>query len=421
MQFNQHSLQVKLGLQKLAFWLGSVFVGISIFFLASLSEWAASLHRQLVIVYPWTNFVLPPVGLGITAWLTFRFFPDSERSGIPQIKMSMNLYGYDARQVLALKTVLAKFCLPLLGLFFGATVGFGGPAVHIGGAILASLNKIFKTSLQGMEKNLLIAGSGAGFAAIFGTPLAGILFAFEEIARDIERKISTLVFSAIMLSGITVYALTSNNVYDNVAPFTLLLKENWLTIPICGIFGGLMGAFFSKLLVLGSRILTRLNSHKILTAILCGFGIAVINYYSQGATAGTGQLQTEAILNNVGLMQPEYPFLKLFATAATFFSGIPSGMFVPSISIGAGFGAELAAWYPALAPASIIILLTMTAYFAGVFQLPLTSSVMVMELTNNHTLLIPLMASSLIAAGISKLINQRPIFEALCEQCKTSS
>ena len=113
-------------------------------------------------------------------------------------------------------------------------------------------------------------------------------------------------------------------------------------------------------------------------------------------------------------MEPSYPFLKMIATCATFFSGIPSGIFVPSLATGAGFGVDLAHWFP-IAPASAMIILTMTPYFSGMLQSPLTSFVIVMEITNSHEMMIPLMATAFLASGTSKLINLIPLYLALCD------
>ena len=175
-----------------------------------------------------------------------------------------------------------------------------------------------------------------------------------------------------------------------------------------------MGGLFSKITILGSRLLKRTGIPIVVIAIVCGGVIAVVNYFSNGATIGTGYQQTKAILHNVQSMEPSYPFFKMLATCATFFSGIPSGIFVPSLASGAGLGVDLANWFP-IAPASAMILLTMTAYFSGMLQSPLTSFVIVMEMTNSHEILIPLMATAFLASGTSKLINPRPLYLALCD------
>lgn len=112
-------------------------------------------------------------------------------------------------------------------------------------------------------------------------------------------------------------------------------------------------------------------------------------------------------------VDPLFPLYKMLATIATFFSGIPSGTFVPSIATGAGLGANLANWFP-IAPTSVIILLSITAYFAGMLQSPLTSFVVVLEMTHSHDLSIPLMTAAFLASGTSKLINPEPLYRALC-------
>jgi H+/Cl- antiporter ClcA len=116
---------------------------------------------------------------------------------------------------------------------------------------------------------------------------------------------------------------------------------------------------------------------------------------------------------NTDTMDPWFRIYNMLASCATFFSGIPSGIFVPSIATGAGFGVNLAHWFP-VAPASAMILLTMTAYFSGMLQSPLTSFVIVMEMTGSHEILIPLMATAFFATGTSKLINPTPLYRALC-------
>jgi len=123
------------------------------------------------------------------------------------------------------------------------------------------------------------------------------------------------------------------------------------------------------------------------------------------------------LLHSAQPMNPVSPFLKMLAAAATFFRGIPGGIFVPACAAGAGFGVDLANRLP-IAPASAMILLTMTAYFSGMLQSPLTSFVIVMEMTNSHEILIPSKATAFLASGTSKLTNPIPLYLALCEAYK---
>jgi H+/Cl- antiporter ClcA len=401
---------------RLVFWIGAIVVGLVIVVMTLLNEWAANTYRSLSMQYPWFHFVIPPVGLGITSWMTFRFFPGSERSGIPQVKTALEIAGnMEARnKLISLRIAFGKLLLPMMGLLSGASVGFGGPAVHVGASIMLSLGKAVKFPPHYMERGLIIAGSAAGFAAMFSAPLAGIIFAVEEMGRTLEERLSSLVLTAIVFSGVTAYALLNSYIYFEDESLRMPWGQHWLAIPLCGIAGGLFGGTFSKITIALSHFLSRSGLSIVVIAIACGSVIAAVNYYSGGLTVGTGYQQTKAILHGSAPLDISFPFLKMLATCATFFSGIPSGIFVPSLAAGAGLGIDLAHWFP-IAPAPVMILLTMTAYFSGMLQSPLTSFVIVMEMTNSHEIMIPMMATAFFATGTSKLINPLPLYLALCD------
>lgn len=401
--------------QRLVFWIGAILVGLVIVMMVRLGEWAANSYRLLALRYVWYHFVVPPLGLAFTAWLTFRFFPGSERSGIPQIKAALELPNalIERSKLISIKIALGKMLLPIMGLLSGASVGFGGPAVHVGASIMLSLAKAIKFPPIYLERGLILAGSAAGFAALFSTPLAGIIFAIEEMGRTLEERLSSLILTAIILSGVTAYALLKIPFFFADEALAMPFGRSWLAVPLCGIVGGFFGGLFSKVVILGSRWLNKPGMPIIAVAFFCGGVISLVNYYSGGATIGTGYQQTKAILLNSQPVGPAFPFLKMLTTCATFFSGIPSGIFVPSFATGAGLGVNLAGWFP-VAPASAMILLCMTAYFSGILQSPLTSFVIVMEMTNSHEILIPLMATAFFASGVSKVINPVPLYLALC-------
>ena len=397
-------------------------MGLVIVIMTLLSEWAAQTYRSLSMLYPWFHFVIPPVGLAITSWITFRFFPGSERSGIPQVKTALTHAGHikDRVKLISLRIALGKLLLPIMGLLSGASVGFGGPAVQIGASIMLSLGKAVRFPAHFMERGLIIAGGAAGFAAMFSAPLAGILFAVEEMGRTLEERLSSLVLTAIVFSGVTAYALLNSYIYFEDESLRMPWGQHWLAVPLCGIAGGLLGGMFSKITVGIGHFLSRSGVPIVAIAIACGSLISAVNYFSDSLTVGTGYQQTKAILHSAAPIDVSFPFLKMISTCATFFSGIPSGIFVPSLATGAGLGIDLANWFP-VAPVPVMILLTMTAYFSGMLQSPLTSFVIVMEMTNSHEIMIPLMATAFFATGTSKLINRVPLYLALCDTYSPSS
>lgn len=416
LEFNKVFLSANPWKHRLVFWLGAIIIGLSIASMTLLSEWVAAIFRRTSADYFWFKFVAPPFGLTLTAWLTFRFFPGSQGSGVPQVKTALEIpYTLSERtKLVSLRIAIGKAFLPILGLLSGASVGFCGPATHVGASIMVSLGKVAKFPTLYMSKGLLLAGSAAGFAAIFSAPLAGIFFAIEEMGRTLEERISTLVLTAIIFSGITAYSILHYSIYFTDSPLDLPWGDEWLAIPFCGIIGGLLGGLFSRIVVAGHHLMNRFRLPYIPVAFACGCIIALIGFVSEGETFGTGYQMAKNIMYGSAPMDPLLPVYKMLATCATFFSGIPGGIFVPSIATGAGFGANLANWFP-IAPASVMIMLTITAYFSGMLQSPLTSFALILEITNNHEISIPIMAAAFIASGVSKLMNPQPLYRALCD------
>ncbi|GAB6142039.1 hypothetical protein JCM14076_27680 [Methylosoma difficile] len=388
-------------------------IAVVIVMMANLSEQAEQTFHDWVNRYPDLKFLLPPVGLSMTAWLTTRFFKGSERSGIPQIQTALlamsDAYGQH-QQLLSLKIALGKFLLPLLGLLSGASVGFGGPATHIGASLMFSLRHWLKAPSLPLLQLLIVSGSAAGFAAMFGTPLAGVFFVLEALHRQWQEKFNLWLLGAVICSGITALVLFNRPYYFAAQNQLMPWGSSWLAIPLCAWVGGLLGAFFSKSLVWGGRFFKQTGMPVVLLAVICGGFLVVLGYFSDGATAGSGYQQAYGLINHADTMPAEFPLLKMLATCATFFSGIPSGIFVPSLATGAGLGVNLGHWLP-VAPMLVMVLLTMVGYFSGMLQYPLTAAVIVMEMTGSHNLMLPLLATAWLASGMARLVNPLPLFD----------
>lgn len=400
----------------LVFWLGAIFVGLATVALTLGSEQASALFKQFHRDYLLYSLIFTPLCLTLLAWITLRFFPGSERSGVPQVKAALHLsLKQNDKPLIGLRIVAGKLLLSMCGILSGASVGLGGPAVHIGASLMAYFGRFANFAPHYLEKGLILAGSSAGFAAIFSAPLAGIVFAIEEMSRSLEEKTSGLILTAVIFAGATALIIQGQYVYFSSDSASLPWGPAWLIIPICGVFTGFIGGLFSLILLKGGRILESISLLSPLKiAFICGVIIALLNYFTGGSTAGTGYQETKAYLMDPSSMPMEYPFMRILANLATFFVGIPAGIFVPSLSVGAGLGSNLAAMLP-LAPVSVVILLGMTGYFAGMLQSPLTSFVIIMEMTSSHDLLLPMMATAFIANGTSKLICPTALYQGLTQ------
>lgn len=415
--FSSPFFSVNIWKQRVVFGAGAILVGALMVLLTLLNEWSAQIFRQLYYDSEWIIFILCPVGLGLTSWLTFRFFPGTERSGVPQVKMALEVTGDLAARskFVSLKIALSKIVLLTSGLFSGASLGLDGPAVQIGASTMTSLGRAGRFPPHYLERGLILAGGAAGFAAIFSAPLTGIVFAIEEMGRTLEEKVSPLVLTAIIFAGITAHALLGTYLFFQDCALTLPENQSWIAVPVCGIVAGFLGGLFSTIIINAGNVLKKIKrTYSVMIALLCGAAIAVIGHFSAGTTFGTGYQVMKDILFVPEEMNPLFPFLKILATLATFLSGIPAGLFVPSLAAGAGLGVNLSEWLP-FAPATAVILLTMTAYFAGMLQSPYTAFVIVIEMTSAHGIIIPLMATAFIATATSKIVCPKPLYSALCE------
>jgi H+/Cl- antiporter ClcA len=182
------------------------------------------------------------------------------------------------------------------------------------------------------------------------------------------------------------------------------------------LLGGVTGGFFSRLLLRsvtgqGERVLEWRRRHPVAFAAGCGAAVAAIALATEGATFGSGYQYTRGLLEGTQSAPVVYAFGKLLATWFTFWSGVPGGLFAPSLAIGAGLGQDVAMWAGNVDHAALIAL-GMVGFLAAVTQAPLTSFIIVMEMIDGHAMVLTLMACALVASLISRLLGP-PLYSTL--------
>ena len=408
---------------RLIFWLGAVIVGVFAAVFALMGEVADDFFRRQVASTTWLPFIVTPLGLVAVSWLTRNVFVGTEGSGIPQTLIGLQDTSSDiCKRLLSIRVAIGKVLLTVMGLFCGASIGREGPTVHLGAAIMYSIGRYAHVPARYLERGLILTGGGAGIAAAFNTPLAGIVFAIEEMARSFDRRNSSMMLIGIILAGMTAIAIHQNNYnYYGSTPADLDFSWVWVGVVVCGLIGGALGGTFSQVLIVGSRKLRPLMQyHALKVAFVCGLIVAFLGLLSGGLVYGSGYAEAQQIVSCTGSSSCDvetgffYPILKILATTASYLSGVPGGIFAPSLASGAGLGSNLAAFFP-VELASTIVVLGMVGYFSGVVQTPITAFIIVMEMTDNQDLVLAMMATSLIASGTSKLICRKPIYVALAE------
>ena len=408
--------------RRLLFWSGALLVGLAAIVFAKASTGAYELFRRYVTTgHSWWPLIVTPCVFALLGWLTSGAFKATRGSGIPQAIAALQVEDDAFRQrLLSLRIAAGKMALTLFALLGGASVGREGPTVHVGAGLLYSLGRRFGFADPAAAGRFVLAGSAAGLAAAFNTPLAGVVFAIEEMAGAFEHRMSGIILTAVIVAGIVSLGLLGDYAYFGKVSVALPLGQSWLAVLACGALCGAAGGLFARLILLGGNVLSRLARVRtrwpVAFAAMCGLALALIGLASGDTIYGTGYDQARALLQHAadapGAGFGGYKFL---ANIVSYWAGIPGGIFSPALAVGAGLGHNLSALMPSVAPA-VIELLGMAAYLAGVTQAPLTSAIISMELTDNQAMVIPILAVCLIARASSTLFCTTPVYKAFAQR-----
>ncbi|MCV2218022.1 chloride channel protein [Thauera sp. Sel9] len=397
----------------------ALFAGLIAIGFALGADMAIEAHAHFMQERPWLTLLVAPAGFAVVAWLSRRLFPGTEGSGIPQaIAASLSDDRRVRRQFLSLRIALAKVVLTLGGLLSGASIGREGPSVQVGASVMHLLAKRRHRRIAS-SRDLIVAGSGAGIAAAFNTPLGGIMFAIEEMCRHRVFNANSTTLTAVIFAGLMSLAVLGNYTYFGRTPAALSWPDGIWPVLACGIAGGLLGGGFSRLLIasvrgLPGRLGVFAQSRPVAFAAACGLATGIIGLASGGITYGTGYAESKAALEGSAALPMLFFLVKLAVIWLAFVSRIPGGIFAPALAVGAGLGSDIAALLPGGAEIdAAIMVLGMVAFLAAMTQTPITSFVIVMEMTANHEMLLPLMATAVVTHGVSRSVAPVPLYHAL--------
>ncbi|SFV76697.1 Chloride channel protein [hydrothermal vent metagenome] len=395
--------------------LASLLAVVAIDFFLYVSDYAQHIFKSLINSKPLLSFIITPIAFVLIVYIAKYYCHYIQGSGIPQLIAATDSRNKNIREkLLSFRVAVGKIVFIFLGMLGGAPIGIEGPSIHIGGSIFYGFNRFIKLKRKLLIHALIAIGGSAGLIIAFNAPIAGFLFAYEEIGRKLRKQ--ALILIAIM-SGI-VYLLAivyrgSDTYLTDLSSHSIDLVLIWQLLPLA-ILAGVLGGLFSKTtLYLINKLITHSKFRVITIAIVLGFIVAIFNYLSAGQIAGSGRDEVLLMLESktLGL---DFVAMKYFATLTSLASTIPGGLFMPSISIGAGIGSEAASFYTQI-DTQVIIIMAMIAYLSAVIRAPLTSVFVILEMTATLNLLIPGLIVAFIANFISKQIFKQPIYEALAD------
>lgn len=403
--------------------IGAAMVSMVAFLFAHLADFALEKNAHWVAKYPWFAWIALPVGLPIIVWLTRRFAPYTAGSGIPQVLASLSLpYGAKKTRLISLWQTLLKIPLTFLGMLAGASIGREGPSVQVGAAVMSAWGswcKRHNLAFRGMQENDLIAtGAAGGLAAAFNAPLAGVVFAIEELGRGVFLRWERQIFIGVLTSGFILVAIQGNNPYFS-GFYGSELPRMLMWVLLCGLLCGIAGGLFARILYKGAACIFPnkykglVRRHPMILAAICGVLLAAIGTFYQGQTFGTGYSEASGALRYIYDAPTGIVIGKWIATVLSYWAGVPGGIFTPCLTIGAMLGEQIAQLAHLKDGANVLVLICMAGFLAAATQAPLTSSVVVMEMTGGQNLLFWLLIGAIFAAQVSRQFSPRPFYYAV--------
>jgi CIC family chloride channel protein len=369
-------------------------------------------------VSAWRRLLIPSAGSLAMGYLLYRYFPDARGSGVPQTKAA--LFAREGK--ITLSTVLGKFFCTSATLACGIPLGREGPAVQVGGGIASVLGRALGLRPEKV-KALIPIGAAAAVAAAFNTPLAAVLFALEEVVSDLHAPVLGSVVLASATSWGVLRLLLGNDPLFKVPQYQLVNPWELVVYGVLGLVGGLVSVAFTQLLLrLRKWFLKQPRKTVWFQPLAGGLLVGVMGWFVP-QVMGVGYKYVGDALNDhlaVKLMVLLLA-LKLVATAVSYASGNAGGIFGPSLFLGAMLGGAIGGlahhFFPGyVATPGAYALVGMGTAFAGIVRAPMTSVVMIFEITRDYSVIVPLMISNLVSYFVSSRLQREPIYEQLAGQ-----
>jgi CIC family chloride channel protein len=383
---------------------------------------------------PWRRLLFPIAGSLTMGWLLYRYFPYARGSGVPQTKAA--LFAREGQ--IRLHTVIGKFFCTSATLASGIPLGREGPSVQVGAGIASVLGRSLGLSTDKVKSLLpvgaaaavsaafntpLAAGAAAAVSAAFNTPLAAVLFSLEEIVGDLHAPVLGSVVLASATSWMVLRLLLGNSPLFKVPQYELVNSAEFGIYALLGVASGLVSVAFSQLLLRMRAWFVTLPPtsawiHPAAGGVLVGvIGWFVPQVLGVGYGFVGGALNGKMTLELMAMLV----VLKLLTVTTSYASGNAGGIFGPALFLGAMLGGSIGNvahhLFPAgTATAGAYAIVGMGAMFAGIVRAPMTSVLMIFEMTQDYAVIVPLMISNLISLFIASRLQRTPIYEALAVQ-----
>lgn len=409
-------------LQAIPFWIGSVITGLIAVLYAQIFAYGEELLHKILDWHLWMIFLIAPAGFVLSWLIVQKFAPLSRGSGIPQVMAAVELANpkenYLIKNLLSFKILLVKIISSFILVTAGGAIGREGPTIQIAGSVFRKVYELLPGWWPRIsKKNMILTGAAAGLSAAFNTPLGGIVFAVEELSKTHINYFKTALFTAVIIAGLTAQTLAGSYLYlgyPKTQGVTL-----WIMFPIIFVSGicGILSSQLSVAMLKISRLKKKLKSQaaNIIFLVISGLIIAVIAYFLNRDILGSGKDIIERVLFTENKTEAWYvPILRMLGPALAFTSGGAGGIFAPALSAGASMGSVFGGVMNLSDnETNVLILAGMVAFLTGITRAPFTSAILVLEMTDRHSLIFHLMLAGMMSSIFSVLVSRHSLYEEL--------
>ena len=373
----------------------------------------------------WWTILTPAVG-GLVAGIGLYYWvPAAAGSGIPQVKVAYTTRSGNV----TLKETVGKFVLCVLQLGVGASLGVEGPTVHICAGVSSWLARMARLSPKN-SRRMASVGMAAGIAAAFNAPIAAVTFTLEELIGNLDQTmLSGVIVAAALAAVVENKVLGSNPIFHVPHHYELANASSLVWYALLGLLAAIVSITFTDSLLWLRAWFKRLTSvprwvHPALGGAATGaFAIvALLLFHENGIAGDPYKTLTMALTGSLPMLaMAVLCVLKLAATVTSYSSGGAGGIFAPALFMGGMLGGTVGYIdvYVFHHPADSIgafAVVGMGAVFAGIVRAPMTSILIIFEMTGGYGLVLPLMIANMSAFALARHWRRTPVYDALLEQ-----
>ncbi len=298
----------------------------------------------------------------------------------------------------------------------GGAIGKEGPTIQMAGTIFRKINEWLPSWWPKISKrNMIMAGAAAGLAAAFNTPLGGIVFAVEELTKIHFSYFKTVLFTAVIIAGLTAQGLLGPYLYLGYPDVTHLSKSIFFAVLLVSAVAGLLGSLMSKviLIIFDWKKTFKLTRYHVLYALGCGIIMAAIAFFLDPRILGSGkEIMTTSLFTADKDVHWYTAIFRVLGTTISFTTEASGGIFAPSLGAGAGVGSLIAGWlHASVTSTNLLILCGMVGFLTGVTHTPFTSAILVLEMTDRHNVIFQMMIAGLVASIISLFVDKHSLYD----------